>query len=81
MASKDQRSIEPSDAFESWDRARTLLLESLHKPDHHLRSCAHNQHCIDDLMMLKEQCIEYVQNMVNPRPYVDSTYDKIPPRY
>ena len=82
MASKDQRAIEPSDAFESWDRARTLLLESLHKPDHHLRACAHNQHCIDDLMMLKDQCIEYVQSMVNPRPYVkDSTYDKIPSRY
>ena len=81
MPSKDQRSIDEPSSYEKWDRAKSILLESLFKPDHHLRSCAHNQHCIDDLMMLKEQCIEYVQNMVNPRPYVDSTYDKIPPRY
>ena len=71
MASKDQRSIEPSTAYESWDRAKTILLESLHKPDNHLRSCAHNQHCYDDVIMLRDQIIEYVQNMSNPRPYVD----------
>ena len=71
MPSKDQRSIEPSSQFESWDRAKTLLLESLHKPDHALRACAHNQHCYDDMIMLRDQIIEYVQNMSNPRPYVD----------
>ena len=57
------------------------LAPALRSLNHHLRSCAHNQHCHDDLMMLKEQCIEYVSKMVNPRPYVDSTYDKIPSRY
>ena len=71
MPSKDQQSIDPSSAHESWDRAKTLLLESLHKPDNHLRSCAHNQHCYDDMIMLRDQIIEYVQNMSNPRPYVD----------
>ena len=71
MASKDQRSIEPSSEYESWDRAKTILLESLHKPDNHLRSCAHNQHCYDDVIMLRDQIIEYVQGMTNPRPYVD----------
>ena len=71
MASKDQQSIEPSSAYDSWDRAKTILLESLHKPDNHLRSCAHNQHCYDDMIMLRDQIIEYVQNMSNPRPYVD----------
>ena len=81
MPSKDQRSIDEPSSYEKWDRAKSILLESLLKPDHHLRSCAHNQHCHDDLMMLKEQCIEYVSKMVNPRPYVDSTYDKIPSRY
>ena len=69
MASKDQRTIEPSDAFESWDRARTILLESLHKPDHHLRSCAHNQHCHDDMIMLRDELIEYVRGMSNPHKY------------
>ena len=71
MPSKDQQSIEPSSEHESWDRAKTLLLESLHKPDNALRSCAHNQHCYDDMMMLRDQLIEYVQKMSNPRPYVD----------
>ena len=71
MASKDQRSIEPSSEYESWDRAKTILLESLHKPDNHLRSCAHNQHCYDDVIMLRDQIIEYVQGMTNPRPYIN----------
>ena len=31
--------------LEKWDRAKTLLLESLHKPDDRLRGCAHNQEC------------------------------------
>ena len=68
MPSKDQQSIEPSSPHESWDRAKTLLLESLHKPDHALRACAHNQHCYDDVMTLRQQLIEYVQSMSNPRP-------------
>ena len=71
MASKDQQSLDPSSAYESWDRAKTLLLESLHKPDNALRSCDHNQHCYDDMIMLRDQLIEYVQKMSNPRPYVD----------
>ena len=29
--------------LETWNRAKTLLLESLYKPDHQLRSCAYNQ--------------------------------------
>ena len=28
---------------EKWDRGRTLLLESLYKPDDKLRGCAFNQ--------------------------------------
>ena len=71
MPSKDQQSIEPSSEHESWDRAKTLLLESLHKPDNALRSCAHNQHCYDDMIMLRDQVIEYVQGMTNPRPYIN----------
>ncbi len=62
---------EPSKEFESWDRARTLLLESLYKPDTRLRGCAHNQECYDDLMMLREQVVEYVRGMSNPRKYID----------
>ena len=51
---------------EKWDRARTLMLESLYKPDQQLRSCAFNQECKDDLMSIRDQVIELVQNMPNP---------------
>ena len=71
MPSKDQRSIDEPSHYEKWDRAKSLLLESLHKPDHHLRSCAHNQMCYYELMEIKNQVIELVQNMSNPRPFVD----------
>ena len=71
MPSKDQRSIDEPSHYDKWDRAKSLLLESLHKPDHHLRSCAHNQMCYYELMEIKDQVIEMVQKMNNPRPFVD----------
>ena len=71
MPSKDQRSIDEPSHYDKWDRAKSLLLESLHKPDHHLRSCAHNQMCYYELMEIKAQVIELVQKMNNPRPFVD----------
>ena len=61
----------PSKSHESWDPAKTLLLESLYKPDDRLRGCAHNQECYDDLLLLRDQVIEYVQGMSNPRKYID----------
>ena len=30
---------------DKWERGKTLFLESVHKPDHELRGCAHNQQC------------------------------------
>ena len=51
---------------ERWDRARTLLFESLYKPDHQLRSCAYTQECKDDLMAMRDQVIEMVRDMPNP---------------
>ena len=71
MPSKDQRSINEPSNYEKWDRAKSILLESLLKPDHHLRSCAHNQHCYDDLIQIRDQIVEYVQNMSNPRKFID----------
>jgi len=35
--------------LEKWDRGRTLLLESLYKPDSKLRGCAYNQDCFDEI--------------------------------
>jgi len=71
MPSKDQRSIDEPSNYEKWDRAKSILLESLLKPDHHLRSCAHNQHCYEDLVQIRDQIVDYVQNMSNPRPFID----------
>ncbi len=73
--------MQASDSYEKWDRAKTLLLESLHKPDDRLRGCAHNQECFYELMEIKEQVIDMVSKMVNPRKYVDDDYNQIPERY
>lgn len=56
---------------EKWERGKTLMLESLHKPDDRLRGCAHNQKCYHELIEIREQVIEMVQKMSNPRPFVD----------
>jgi len=51
---------------EKWDRGKTLMLESLHKPDDRLRGCAHNQQCYHELMEIRDQVIELVKHMMNP---------------
>ena len=51
---------------DKWDRGKTLFLESVYKPDHHLRSCAHNQKCYHELMEIRDQVIKMVQDMPNP---------------
>ena len=71
MPSKDQRSIDEPSHYEKWDRAKSLMLESLHKPDNHLRSCAHNQKCYYELLEIRDQVLEHVQRMANPRPFID----------
>ena len=52
--------------LETWDRARTLLLESLYKPDSKLRGCAYNQNCYDEMIALRDSVIEYVKSIPNP---------------
>ena len=51
---------------DKWNRGRTLFLESVHKPDHELRGCAHNQECFHELMEIREQVIKLVQELENP---------------
>ena len=75
MPSKDQQSIDEPTSYEKWDRARTLMLESLHKPDNALRSCAHNQQCYYELMDIKDQVIGIVRRMKNPIPLVEPTLE------
>ena len=49
--------------LERWDRAKTLMLESLYKPDNKLRGCAYNQGCKDYLMEIRDEVIEMVRDM------------------
>ena len=51
---------------EKWERGKTLMLESLHKPDDRLRGCSHNQQCYHELMEIREQVIEMVSQIPNP---------------
>ena len=40
--------------------ALTIFMESVHKPDNRLRSCAHNQNCYNELMEWRDEVIEYL---------------------
>ena len=51
---------------EKWDRGKSLLLESLYKPDSKLRGCAYNQGCYDEMIEIRDQVIELDRHMVNP---------------
>ncbi len=64
---KDQKTLDETETKQDkWNRGKTLFLESVYKPDHHLRSCAHNQKCFHELMEIREQVIKMVQEMPNP---------------
>ena len=70
---KDQNAIlENETPAEKRDRARSLFLESLLKPDHALRGCAHNQKCYDELMEIRDEIVEYVKEM---RPKLKMSID------
>ena len=65
---KDQKTLdEKLTPYEKWDRARAIFIESLMRPDNHLRSCAHNQQCYDELMEIRDDVIEKTRTMINPR--------------
>ena len=63
-----EQNLTPDEAtpLEKWDRARTLMLESLYKPDDRLRGCAYSQGCKDQLMAIRDEVIEMVREMPNP---------------
>ena len=65
---KDQNSVVDGESqYEKWDRAKSLFLESLYKPDNELRSCAHNQKCYNEMMELREHVVDIVRNIKNPK--------------
>ena len=64
MASLDQNSVDGQESKEErLERALTLFLESVHKPDHQLRGCAHNQKCYHELMMVRNHVLDYLHKM------------------
>ena len=46
-----------------WNRGLDLFIESVHKPDHELRQCAHNQRCFTELMEVRETVMEYLHTL------------------
>ena len=64
---KDQNSIDDNeDQLQKYNRAIDLYIESIHKPDNALRSCAHNQRCYNELMEVRHQVLEYVYTLRRP---------------
>ena len=57
--------------YERWDAAHAIFIESLIKPDNHLRSCAYNQQCYDDLMQDRDQVVDHASNMTTPRKFLE----------
>ena len=52
-------------AADKCERGKTLMIESLYKPDTKLRGCAHYQGCYDELMLVIDLVIEYVRTLEN----------------
>ena len=69
----DQGSITGGETpSQKYQRALDLFTESVMAPDHKLRGCAHNQHCFDELMQIREDIITLVEKMINPIPLVET---------
>ena len=60
----DQNSIDKNETpSQKYDRALALFTESVLKPDHDLRGCAHNQNCYDELMEIREHVLKYLKTL------------------
>ena len=60
----DQNSIDQYETpSQKYQRALDLFTESVLKPDHNLRGCAHNQGCYEDLMEIREHVLEYLKTL------------------
>ena len=40
-----------------------LFIESVLKPDHELRQCAHNQKCYNELMYIRSYVLDYLKTL------------------
>ena len=52
-----------------YDRALALFTESVMKPDHDLRGCAHNQGCYDELLEIREHVLKYLLTLKEVQNY------------
>ena len=48
---------------DKWNRGLDLFIESVHKPDHELRQCAHNQKCYNELLEVRSTVLEYLHTL------------------
>ena len=61
---KDQNTIlEDETQDQKWNRGLDLYIESIHKHDHRLRGCAHNQKCYNELMEVRAHVLEYLKTI------------------
>ena len=60
---KDQGSVGNESSAIKYDRALSLFTESVMKPEHDLRGCAHNQGCYDELMEIREHVLKYLKTL------------------
>ena len=60
----DQNSIDQNETSAvKYQRALDLFTESVLKPDHDLRGCAHNQGCYDELLEIREHVLKYLKTL------------------
>jgi hypothetical protein len=55
--------MENESQVDKWNRGLTLFEESVLKPDHELRQCAHNQKCYNELMEVRENVLKYLKTI------------------
>ena len=61
---KDQNSIhEEESPDQKWNRGLDLYIESVHKPDHALRGCAHNKKCFNELIAVRAHVLEHLKTL------------------
>ena len=61
---KDQGSVAGGEsAAIKYDRALSLFTESVMKPDHDLRGCAHNQGCYNELLEIRQHVLDYLKTL------------------
>ena len=69
---KDQASVGNESPTVKYQRALDLFTESVMKPDHELRGCAHNQGCYDDLMEIREHVLNYLSTLKSTQNFAEN---------